>query len=329
MRIGINLPPRGREIVDDVALADKLGYEYVGLVDSQLLWQEVYCLLALCAERTSAIRLGPGVTNPVTRHPAVTASAIATIDELSGGRAVLSLGRGDSAVHTVGLRPVSGRVLREYAEVCRRLTAGEEVICAGHPLRLRWARRPVPIALVASGPKTLALAGEIADRVTMLVGAEPSLVRWAIDHVRRGAESGGRDLRQIDLGLYLPASVADDPSVAREEVRPMVAAILNVYAQQQSLDLGEVPTLITEEIELIRGRYDYTQHTDLRAAHARAVTDRAVDLVALIGSVERCRERLAALTEVGIGHSVFFLEPLAEARRRRCTLTALATRFLR
>jgi 5,10-methylenetetrahydromethanopterin reductase len=130
--------------VEDVKLADALGYEYIGFVDSQLLWREIYCMLAVSAVSSSRIKLGPGVTNPLTRHPAVAASAIATIDELSGGRAILALGRGDSAVHTVGLEPVSGRTLREYVEVCRRLTAGQEATYQGKPMRLRWARRQVP-----------------------------------------------------------------------------------------------------------------------------------------------------------------------------------------
>jgi 5,10-methylenetetrahydromethanopterin reductase len=327
MRFGINLPPRGLEIVEDVKLAEDLGYEYVGFVDSQLLWREVYCILAVCAVSTSTIKLGPGVTNPLTRHPAVTASAIATIDDLSRGRAILGLGRGDSAVHTVGLEPVSGQALREYAEVCRRLTAGEEAFYQGKVMRLRWAHRRVPIGLVASGPRTLALAGEIADRVTMLVGAEPSLVRWGIDRVRQGAEAARRDFRQLDLGVYLPCSVTDDLGKARQDVRAMAAAILNVYAQQKFLRADELPAEIAEELDQIRGRYDYAQHTDQEAKHARAINDRAIDRVALIGPAEHCRERLRTLAGLGIQHVVFFLEPVAESGRRRDMIRSLAESF--
>ena len=327
MRFGINLPPRGPEVVEDVKLADELGYEYVGFVDSQLLWREIYCILAVSAVSSSRIRLGPGVTNPLTRHPAVTASAIATIDELSCGRAILALGRGDSAVHTIGLEPVSLRVLREYVEVCRKLTAGQEAIYQGKSMRLRWAKRQVPIALVASGPKMLALAGEIADRVTMLVGAEPGLVRWGIEHVRRGAEAAGRDFSRIDLGVYLPCSVTDDLPRGREEVRAMAAAILNVYAQQKSLKADEVPAEIVAELDLIRGRYNYMEHTSLGARHAQAITDRAIDRVALVGPAAECRERLSALADLGIQHAVFFVEPLADAGRRRELITSMADSF--
>jgi len=327
MRFGINLPPRGPEVVEDVKLADALGYEYVGFVDSQLLWREIYCILAVSAVSSSRIKLGPGVTNPLTRHPAVTASAIATIDELSGGRAILALGRGDSAVHTVGLEPVSLRALREYVDVCRKLTAGQEATYQGKPMRLRWAKRQVPIALVASGPKMLALAGEIADRVTMLVGAEPGLVRWGIEHVRRGAEAAGRDFSRIDLGVYLPCSVTDDLPRGREEVRAMAAAILNVYAQQKSLRADDVPAKIVAELDLIRGRYNYMEHTNLGARHAQAITDRAIDRVALVGPAGECRERLRALAELGIQHAVFFVEPLADAGRRRQLISSMAEHF--
>src|SRR5690349_17314476 len=127
-----------RTVLEEVQLAEALGYDTVWLADSQLIWRELYVLLGAAATTTSRIALGVGVTNPATRHPAVTASAITTAQELSHGRAILGVGVGDSAVHTVGLTPATRAEMTEFVETVRSLCKGEAVQGPAREMRLAF-----------------------------------------------------------------------------------------------------------------------------------------------------------------------------------------------
>ena len=324
VRFGINLLPDGPAVVEEVKLAEACGFDFATFVDSELLWMDVYAILTLCANQTHKIQLGPGVTNPYTRHPAVTASAIATIDELSGGRAVLGIGRGDSAVRTLGFEPVKGQTLKEYVEVCRRLTAGETVTYKGKPLTLRWAKRRIPVDIAASGPRTLALSGEIGDAVTMLVGANPGLIRWGMGNVRSGAEAAGRKLEELKLGAYVGCFVSDDLKKARDEMRGVAAAIINLYARDRHVKVEDLPPEIVEEIPQIKDRYHYSEHLDSSATHALPLTDRLIDKVAIVGPAAVCRERFQQLADCGLQHICLFLLPIQRREDREHVMRTVA-----
>src|SRR5438477_646846 len=133
--------------VDLTKLAEAQGFEYAWLFDSHVLWQEVYPIFTLMAANTRTIKIGPCVTNPGTRDPTVTASALATLNEISGGRMVMGIGRGDSARRVLGQKPVTVEAMEADCRLIRDLAAGREVSYDGVKIRLKWAEQDLPKAL--------------------------------------------------------------------------------------------------------------------------------------------------------------------------------------
>src|SRR5881227_3473426 len=155
-------PPPSRW-VDLTKLAEAQGFEYAWLFDSHVLWQEVYPIFTLMAATTSRIKIGPCVTNPATRDPTVTASALATLNEISGGRMDCGIGRGDSARRVIGKPPVTMDRLEEAIGLIRDLAAGREVEYDGTKVQRKWASGELPIWVAAYGPRALRLAGRVGD----------------------------------------------------------------------------------------------------------------------------------------------------------------------
>jgi 5,10-methylenetetrahydromethanopterin reductase len=232
---GVALPARlpVRALVEAGREAEALGFAHLWVTDDRL-QRDVFTVLAAMAPATSTIRLGPGVTNPYSRRPALIATAIATLDELSGGRAVLGLGAGGTNHRALGVRreaPVAA--LRESIRLIRGLLAGDEVTLEGRLVRADAARldfEPVreslPIYLGARGPRMLELAGEVADGVIVGNVAAAAGWRYALGHVAAGAERAGRGIDSVRLVAWVYCSVADAGSDALDAVRPMVATSL-------------------------------------------------------------------------------------------------------
>jgi alkanesulfonate monooxygenase SsuD/methylene tetrahydromethanopterin reductase-like flavin-dependent oxidoreductase (luciferase family) len=176
-----------------VAEIESLGFDHLWVTDSSLHARNSYAYLTLAAVSSSRLRLGTAVTNPVTRHPAITAAAAATVDEVSGGRAILGIGAGDRPLLALGHKPCAPAELADAIEAIRALWSGDEVTVTapGFTLdhaRLRFDARPgLPIYVSASGPRTLELAGGLADGVILLVGLFPDAVTWALERIDRGA----------------------------------------------------------------------------------------------------------------------------------------------
>jgi len=195
----------------DVARAEVLGWDYAFVPDSQLRRHDTYVLLAFAARSTSTIRLGPLLTNPVTRHASVTASSIATVDEVSDGRAILGLGIGDTAVRLAGLRPARVATLERAVDIIHALLHDGGIdIGGGHVGRLPHPR-PVPIWVAAAGPRMLRAAGRLADGVFIRAGTHPANLRAAVAAVREGVVEAGRAPDAVKLGLVVHTVLEDDP----------------------------------------------------------------------------------------------------------------------
>jgi 5,10-methylenetetrahydromethanopterin reductase len=193
-------------LVADIARGETLGYTHALLGTNSLRLWDTYVLLALAARQTQSIRLAPFVDNPVMRHPATLAGSIATVDELSAGRADLVLGAGDTAVRFVGRRPATVSGLEQATELTRGLLAGQP----GQPANRGAAipepllhARPVPVWIAAGGPKTLQMAGRVADGVYLRVGRAAANLRAAVEAVHTGAKEVGRDPSSIRIGLVM------------------------------------------------------------------------------------------------------------------------------
>lgn len=197
---------------DSVALGESLGYSVAWIPASPLLAMDPYVMLSHAATATSTIRLGPMLENPVTRHPGVIAGSIATIANLSGGRAELALGVGDTAVRTLGLSPARVKTLESATRMIKRLLEGERIRFGDTASRLRHAQ-PVPVWIAAGGPRTLQMAGAIADGVIIRVGTHPDNIGRALTEVRQGAEAAGRDPATVKIATVFHTVMDDDAQV--------------------------------------------------------------------------------------------------------------------
>ena len=285
--------------------AERDGFDTFLLTDSQNLRGDVYTQLALCAQATSSIKLGTGVTNPITRHAAVTAAGIMSVQAESDGRAILGIGRGDSAVLHIGRKIAS---LTEYGAYVRDLQAymrGEAVDQNGFPSRLRWLDRvdvtKVPVDMVGSGPRSLALAASLADRVTLAVGADLERLAWGLDTVRRGAEAAGRDATSIPVGAYINIGVGNDRRKLLETVRGMVATFAH-FSAGTGTDFSRQPEIMRRVTTRLQTEYDTAHHTQGDTAHAQLLDQDFMDWFAVIGTAEQAIERLTPIVGLGVSH---------------------------
>ncbi len=288
-------PPR--EMLDLVQLADKAGYTHIWLGDSQLIWREVYVNLGAAAMVTERAVLAQGVTNPLTRHITVTASALATLSELTGGRVAMGIGAGDSSVETWGARPATMAQLGAAVRTVRSLLAGEHVQMSHGEAHLTWVKPlKMPLFVAGSGPKILRVAGQVADGAIILVGVAPEYVQAAIEAIREGAREVGRDLEAegFQFVLWTPVSIDKDGQKARDAVKAHVARVLK----------RPLPFTLTDPDREVQRRiyaeYEYYEHMVVGTHHGDIVPDELVSRFAIAGTVEECREQVERLKETDL-----------------------------
>ncbi|HEU4526322.1 MAG TPA: TIGR03842 family LLM class F420-dependent oxidoreductase [Actinomycetota bacterium] len=291
-------PPPSR-VVELAKLAEENGFDYVWAWDSHVLWQDVYPVFTLIATNTERVRIGPCVTNPATRDITVTASALATLNQISGGRMVMGIGRGDSARRVIGKPPVTVEHLEQACRQIRDLAEGREIEYDGAPLRLKWASGTLPVWVAAYGPKALRAAGRVADGLIMQL-ADPYIIEWSLRYVREGAEEAGRSFDDIQIMSAAPAYMTNDLEAAREQVRWFPAMVSNhVVDLVHRYASTELPRELTEFIAA-RDHYDYADHGRTGAEHASFVTDEVVDRFCVLGTPDRCLAKLRELEALGV-----------------------------
>lgn len=309
MDLGVLVPPFDTDqLVDTATLAEEASFDFVGVPDSQLLIPELYTNLGAAARELDAVDLGPTVTNPVTRHPAVTASAITTVNAAFDGQAVLGVGSGDSAVYTLGETAAPLSELETFIRTCRTLCAGGETNHDGKPIELsRYddvdGTGDVPVLLAASGPETLELGGRVADRVLVGSGITPEVVEAALDHVDRGAREAGRDPDAVEVWLWPNARITDDPAAHRETFQTVVAGAAHLTFQF-TLDGKQVPPEYEKPIKQLVAEYDSDAHMGMgekpvnrQLVEDLGLTDYLVDRFCLAGTPAECVDRLRRLEE--------------------------------
>jgi len=294
-------PPYTR-FLELLELAERQGFDYGWTYDSHVLWQESIPLLALAADRTSRIKLGHFVTNPGTRDPTVLASAYATLHDISEGRMVMGIGRGDSARRVIGLQPVKVAEFERDCRMIRDFMNGREVHWNDKDLQLTWARSepPIPLYVAGYGPKALAVAGRVSDGVIIQL-ADPVIIEWIMATARKAAEGAGRDPDALECIVGAPSKVSDDIATCREEVRWFPAMVSNHVMdliERYGWD-SDIPSELTDFVKA-RTFYDYKDHSRVGAAHGEFVTDEICDRFCVIGSAEACRDKLRALEDAGV-----------------------------
>ena len=302
-------PPFSR-FLELVQLSEKHGFEYAWTYDSHILWQESYATLPIVADRTERIKLGHFVTNPGIRDATITASWYATMQDLSNGRMVMGIGRGDSSRRVVGLKPVKVADFEARCAMMKDLMNGRKVEWNDKELQLTWVRSELPeieMLIAGYGPRALAVAGRVGDGVIIQL-ADPQIIQWIMETARKSAEEAGRDPAALKCIVGAPSKVTDDLPKAREEVRWFPAMVSN-----HVMDLiekygfeSEIPAALTDYVKA-RKFYDYKDHSRVGAAHGEFVTDEIAERFTVIGNVEQCVAKLRELESVGVDQFNIYL----------------------
>ena len=328
MDIGLVLQndPPAQRVIDVARKADADGYSHVWTFDSHVLWQEPFVIYAQILAQTTNVKVGPLVTNPLTREPSVTASLFATLNDQFGQRTVCGIGRGDSALRVLGRKPASLATLSHAMRVIRDLAEGRPVDYDGTAVRIPWVRDgQLEIWMAGYGPKALKLCGEEADGF-ILQCADPDIARWTIGTVRAAAKAAGRDPADVTICVAAPAYVGTDLAHMRDQTRWFggmvgnhVADLVNRYGGS-----GEtIPRALTDYIKAREG-YDYSHHGKAGNPTTDFVPDEVVDRFCLLGPAGAHRDRLAELREIGADNfSVYLMHDDADA-----TLDAYAQRII-
>lgn len=302
----------------DVARAEALGWDAAFQPDSQLRRRDTYVLLAAAAAATHRIVLSPFIANPVTRHPSVTASSIATIDELAPGRVLLALGVGDTAVRLAGLRPARVAELEAATRMIRALLAGESLeVGALQPMRLPH-HRPVPVWIAAGGPRTLRMAGAVADGVFIRVGTAAANIGAAVAEVRAGAEAAGRDPASVRIAAVFHTVLHDDPDAARTMATSMAAGYYE-YTPVLFERLGIAWDGPSPEAIKHSGRVwpDFHHDPDLMKSGREVafLPAAAADNFALWGGTDQiARQLVAVLSAAPVAFEYVVLQPIPDPR---------------
>ncbi|AYJ50713.1 TIGR03842 family LLM class F420-dependent oxidoreductase [Rhodococcus sp. P1Y] len=316
MDIGVVLqcnPPASR-VIDLARRAETHGFSHVWTFDSHLLWQEPYVIYSQILAETRRVTVGPMVTNPATRDWTVTASTFATLNEMYGNRTICGIGRGDSAVRTLGGKPTTLAALRESIHVIRELANGRSAKLGDTTVQFPWAGDSrLEIWVAAYGPKALDLTGEVADGYILQL-ADPDIASWTIGRVRAAAEAAGRDPASIKFCIAAPAYVTDGSEAAMAHARDQcrwfggmvgnhVADLVARYGQQG----GGIPSALTGYIDG-RSGYDYNAHGKSGNSHAEFVADEVIDRFCLLGSPAEHLTRLKDLEKLGVDQFSVYLQ---------------------
>ena len=306
VRFGLRVPTQGspQETGAFAAQVEAAGFDFLWMPDTPLLagrWRDIYVHLTCAALQTSRLRLGPGVTNPLTRHPVATASAILSVDEASGGRADLVAGTGYSSAYIIGRKAATRARMRHATELWRSIFQGRDTELGGLDIRLEPSHPQVPIYLAASGPKMLQLAGEIADGVLIQVGASPGTIAWALEHIETGMKRAGRQRHEVQRILVVTARVDRDKARAIDEMRPAAAGL---YRHRNASTLLQAAGLdVPAELPDYPRIYPDLQHAVDWEEAKRAVSfvpDEAVEALVVLGSGDEVVERAQALMALDI-----------------------------
>ncbi|HWO46264.1 MAG TPA: LLM class flavin-dependent oxidoreductase [Methylomirabilota bacterium] len=289
-----------------VAALEAEGVRRIWVIDSQLAMKDAYVGLTVAAMGTRRIGLGTGVTNAVTRHPTVTANAIAAIGEISGGRAFLGLGAGDSALYGVGLKPQKVAEVEEAINFFRAVLGGRQGELGGRQYRLPHVAATVPIYLAVSQERMCDLAGRLADGAIVMGPAQPDMVRRQVGWIENGLRTANRSRADFEVAFVATMSAAGTLAAALDEVRSWASTQSRLLAHFKELPESLRP--FDDEIRHSADSYDYAEHLSTRARHSAAISDDLTRALAIVGTPDECAERLRALRATGIDA---FILPLA------------------
>lgn len=313
------------DLLDYARMVDSLGYDTLFFGES---WsRDAFAALSYIAAHTSRIKLGTGIVTVFSRTPAMVAQSIATLDEISGGRAVLGLGLSSPAViqrwHGIPWEKPIQRT-REYIEIIRLALSGQRVDYQGQFFKLNGFRlhvqgvRPnIPIYVAALGPQNVRLTGELAD------GWLPtyfSLNAWPSfrDVLAQGATAKGRDLASITIAPVVQTAAVDDVARAREAARSRLAFAMGGMGSFYGDMMAR--SGFADIVDGVRAAFkagDEARATSL-------VSDQVLDAFCNVGTPEQCRRKLDDYFAAGVDMPVVNIPAWDDRDLVRRTLQAIA-----
>ncbi|WP_454882437.1 LLM class flavin-dependent oxidoreductase [Sphingomonas oryzagri] len=313
---------------EQVRLASDLGYELVTVGDSPAGWHELYISLTIASYEAPKATLAPLVTSPFMRHPIITANALCTLDELSGGRVALGTATGGSTIMAIGRMPATQVEMRGELKALKDLFAGRPTEFDGAPVKPLRFPRPIPIYYSAFGPKAIQLAGAQADG-TILFAGEQHLDGLAnrIAALREAASDAGRDPQAIDIWVVSYTSVRPTRQQAIDDLGAFIA--VNAMAFRTPETFATIPTQFQAKVREFQARYDPTEHVvvggrNVALMQELGLTEFLSEFDTLAGPVENASAMLRSLEEMGVstfiaalpGHAAPLetIRGLAEAR---------------
>jgi probable F420-dependent oxidoreductase len=249
------------------------------------------------------------VTNPGIRDPTITASWYATMQDVSNGRMVMGIGRGDSSRRVVGLKPVKVAEFERRLRMMKDLMNGRTVHWNDKELTLEWARDlpEIPMHVAGYGPKALAVAGRVGDGVIIQL-ADPQIIQWIMETARTAAAEEGRDPDALECIVCAPSHIGEDLAAARDQVRWFPAMVSNHVMdliERYGWD-SEIPEALTDYVKA-RKFYDYKDHSRVGARHGEFVTDEICDRFCVLGTPEDATRKLKELESIGVDQFDLYL----------------------
>ena len=303
--IGIVMEVSPGHTANLAVIIEDMGFDILLCPDTQNLSPEPYGQLSLAAASTTRLKLGTGVTNPLTRDAAVTASAIATLQLESGGRCICGIGRGDSSLAHIGRSNATTAQLKAYIEQVRAYSTGRTVQRGEQSSKLRWldpdAVVPVPIDVACTGPRTIRMAADVADRISFAVGSAPERIEWALDVVTQRLKETGRDRGDLRVGAYINLVCDADEQTAINLGR-MISGMVAHFAGMKNAPLEHLPPQLKPLAEKMQQGYDMQHHAQDKGSHLAMVTDEFVDWFSICGPPEKCLERMEKILGYGLDH---------------------------
>jgi 5,10-methylenetetrahydromethanopterin reductase len=289
-----------------VTLAEDAGFSLLATGDSQSLWSDPFVTLTVGALSSRSARLAITVSNPRTRHPAVVASSLTALSQLTGGRVVYGIGSGDSALRNIGLTAARVAEVGEFARAVKRLCAGEEITWQGARASVRWARCDVPVWMAAEGPRMQYLAGQMADGVLLSNALHPAALDSALRQVAAGALAAGRSVEDIEVWCLAAMCFAETEEAAVGRLRAILAGTAN-HVYRFGLAAKGVPAELQEPLAVLQERYDSRHHASPATAEHNARLVEELGLVTFLaersviaGPPGRCVERIGELGRLGV-----------------------------
>lgn len=328
---GVVMEPSPGHTARLAAEIEALGFDVLLCPDTQCLSPDPYGQLSLAASHTRRLRLSTGVTQPVTRDAAVTAGALATLQLESGGRARCGIGRGDSSAAHIGRRTATTAELRTYIEQLRLYLQGRSVQRGDQASSLRWLEPDtlptVPLDVACTGPATIRMAADVADRVSFAVGSAPERLQWALTVLNGRLLETGRDRNTLRVGAYI--NLVCDPDEQRAiDLARMISGMVAHFAGMRHAPVEHLPPQLKTLAMQMKSGYDMGRHAQNDGAHLAWVSDEFVDWFSICGPPEKCLERLARVIALGLDH-VYLLggSPVAAPHGARQAAMVAQTRL--